>query len=853
MASSRLERLPALERTRQPSPVTKDTYRFNQFGGSVGGPIKRNKLFAFFSYETLRNNSWNVGTGWYATTSFMQNAAASGSVAKTLLSYPGEQPSYTSVITMTCSQVGLPATQCRDTSGGLDLGSPLKTGLGTSDATYGMTGTPYGIGSGFDGSPDAQFLQTTFPNDNTSNQYNGRLDYQATSKDMLAFTSYWVPLSQHTFNGPARVANSWNHSSMAESWAAIYTHTFSPTLINEARFGASGWNWNEFSENPQVPWGLPTANFWSMGSVGVQNFGAPGYSTFDQKTYIGRDVLTKVHGSHTLKMGTDISHSRFLDSAPWSARPSYDFRNLWEFANDDPYHENANFDPVTGEPTAAEKTLEFNVVGLFLQDDWKVKPNLTLNLGLRWEYFSPLTEANGNISNVLLGSGADPLTGISIRKGGDLYHTSKNNWGPQIGFAWSPSAPAFKNKLVLRGGFGVGYNLEQLAITSNGRFNPPFVVSLDLYGSNILYSASSDLHSYTGWPSNPAAIETFASSGLPTSGAPVSLTGFPNNFATTVTYRYSLDAQYDLGHSWAASLGYQGSQSRHLTIQDNINLLYGSGLNARVQSLDWYANEANGHFNALLAQVQHRFSRAFEIDMQYRYSRNIDEGSQDYFEDFYVWNLAHAAGPADFDVANNLKLMAIYTPTIFKGSQGWMEKVLGGWTLSGIVNAHSGFPWTPQYCNTGGNVGYPNSGFGCLYPATYAGGAGTNYSNSTFESPNGNFPQGALSYLTVPTWPTYGAPPEPAANVHRNMFRGPGYLGDDFTLAKAFGLPSMKVFGEGAKLNLQANFYNLFNKLNLTNVNTTISNDGVTSNPQFGQAQGALAGRIIELQAKFSF
>ena len=87
------------------------------------------------------------------------------------------------------------------------------------------------------------------------------------------------------------------------------------------------------------------------------------------------------------------------------------------------------------------------------------------------------------------------------------------------------------------------------------------------------------------------------------------------------------------------------------------------------------------------------------------------------------------------------------------------------------------------------------------------------------------------------------------------MFRGPRYLGNDFTLAKAFGLPKLKVLGEGARLNLQANIYNLFNKLNLKpdTVNKGISADGLTSNPQFGQAQNALAGRIIELQARFSF
>ena len=231
-----------------------------------------------------------------------------------------------------------------------------------------------------------------------------------------------------------------------------------------------------------------------------------------------------MHDSHSLKFGGDISLAQFRDEAPWSGRPSYEFHNLWDFANDAPFKESSNFDPVTGSPSSVRKDLRFRIYGFFAQDGWKVRPNLTVNLGLRWEYFSPLTEVNDNISNVLLEQGTDILNGIRIRKGGDLFSTSKNNWGPQVGFAWSPTSifgAGMNQRLVLRGGFGIGYNLQQLAITSNGRFNPPFVVSLDLYENNILYQVNSDINSFTGWPSNPAAIQTFdPNSGLPTTGAP---------------------------------------------------------------------------------------------------------------------------------------------------------------------------------------------------------------------------------------------------------------------------------------------------------------------------------------------
>ncbi|MGA8026084.1 MAG: carboxypeptidase-like regulatory domain-containing protein, partial [Bryobacteraceae bacterium] len=158
-----------------PSPVVRDDARFNQLGGSLGGPIWKNKLFAFFSYETLRNSSQTVSTGWFETPQFESTAGPSNSIARQFLSFPGVAPKVTQVISLTCAQAGLPSTQCQDVSGGLDLGSPLKTPLGASDPTFGQPGTPFGIGGGFDGVPDAMDVETVGPNIVIDKQYNGRM------------------------------------------------------------------------------------------------------------------------------------------------------------------------------------------------------------------------------------------------------------------------------------------------------------------------------------------------------------------------------------------------------------------------------------------------------------------------------------------------------------------------------------------------------------------------------------------------------------------------------------------------------------------------------------------------------
>jgi hypothetical protein len=281
-----------------PSADQRVSNRFNQFGGSLGGPIIKNHLFVFFSYETLRNNAQNTNNTWSETPQFL-GEAPTGSIANALLTFPGEGTSISHIIPMTCAQAGLPdpgscAPVGAGGSQGLDIGSPIAGALGTKDPTFGKAGTPFGIGGGLDGIPDLAFVQTINPTISTSTQYNGRVDWQATSKDLVAFSMYYVPNNAQFFNGNARAANLWNSDRLNESGAVLWDHTFSPTLINEARFNVTRWYFNELATNPQEPFGLPTDNINLFGNVpGSQiSYGAPGPGVFYQTTYNVRDTLT---------------------------------------------------------------------------------------------------------------------------------------------------------------------------------------------------------------------------------------------------------------------------------------------------------------------------------------------------------------------------------------------------------------------------------------------------------------------------------------------------------------------------------------------------------------------------------
>src|SRR6266436_2424462 len=279
--------------------VLRDGSRYNQFGGSVGGPIWKNKIFFFFAYETVRNpNSISTGDGWYETPAFAA-LAPSGSIAAKYLTFPGSGVVSTGINPSTCANAGLAeGVNCRTISGqGLNIGTPLTTGLGTQDMGWSSPTSP---GTGGDGKGGANNLgtvadiahyQTASANTSSKAQYNGRLDWDVTGKDHISFTIYYVPQSASFLNGGARAYNFFHHTQINEAYAAIWNHTFSSTFLNEARVNAAGWRWNEVGSNPQSPVGLPSDSIGNLGTIGAPNsFGPNVGSILNQWTYTFKDV-----------------------------------------------------------------------------------------------------------------------------------------------------------------------------------------------------------------------------------------------------------------------------------------------------------------------------------------------------------------------------------------------------------------------------------------------------------------------------------------------------------------------------------------------------------------------------------
>jgi Carboxypeptidase regulatory-like domain len=860
--------------------VNRDDNQFNQYGGSLGGPLWKDRIFAFFNWETSPSSSAVTAQGWYETSAFDTGAAATGSIASQYLSHPGEGVSARGIIQRSCASIGLTeGVNCNTTASGLDVGSPLKTGLGLQDLSYGGSNSAPGLGGGLDGVADMAYFTSVNPTNTSQMQYNGRVDADATHRDHLSFTIYWVPVSTTDFNGPIRSANLWHHSQINDAFAVIWNHTFSPTLLNEARANAAGWRWNEVGSNPQEPFGLPEANIDDIGNIApdgdFKNFGAPGPSNLNQWTYTYNDVLTKVAGRHNIKMGGELTRLYYLNNPVYAARPSFNFHNLWDFANDAPYFESGQFDSATGVPFANRQDDRVNVWGFFAQDDFKVLPNLTINVGLRWSYFGSFYSKENNLDVLRLGSGADALTGMNIRVGGSLYQPQKTNFGPQFGFAYQPTM--FQNKMVVRGGFGINYNQNEIAITANGNGNPPNAVNASFTcpypftdnpscaGNGILYQTATNINSIFGYAPNPATITTFGANNLPLTGT-TSVTGFPSRPKTISNYHFSLDVQYQLPYNTVASVQYQGSLSRHVLIQNNQNAIAaanGVALNPTVNFVDYYDNAGSGNFHSGIASLNHNFAHGFQAEALYTWAKAMDENSGPYSEDYYPFNTHAAYGRSDYNVQNAFKIFGLWQPTLFHGDHGWLEKAAGGWSLSGIWNVHTGFPWNPVY-NTVSNTYYQGSGYSQLRPVARLAGAGNSTDNSTYKSAvNPNFGGDGTKYFLAPTYVTGAVfpntSPAPAPGMFRNSLNSPGYNGLDASLTKAFGLPNMKILGENAKFEIRADTYNLLNKTNInaTSINTnlgTVNPDGTTSpNAAFGVAGSALASRTVQLQARFSF
>ena len=861
-----------------------------QFGGSIGGPLYfprfgeggpavfggRNKSFFFFSYEGLRNTQNEVGRGFVETPEYraLVQQIRPGGVTAQILAAQGIQPRTIGVFTPSCAVFDNNPARCRVVPGGLDIGSPTGS-LGQ----YVSLGNP--TGGGFDGIPDVQEIQFALPGFDRGNQYNVRLDFLRTTKDSLTLSTYVT--KQNNFNsdsgGRSRPIADLPFKPLNTSGTIIYRRIISATTLNEARFNGTRFAVDQQSDST-TNFGIPRLEVEGLPFDRIR-FGAdrsentPGMLA--QNIFELSDTLTKVIGNHGFKFGGVYRIEQDNGDTSGGSRPLYSFSGLFNLANDTPIFESINADPRTGDPADAQRYFSTNYYAFFVQDDWKVRPNFTLNLGLRYEYYQPLKEKDERLSNLFFGPNG--LVDSRVTVVDELYEPDRNNFAPRIGFAYSPRlrflglGSETGDSTVIRGGFGIAYNRIPVAPLANVRGNTPFFGRFGICcgtaptdfgspfaGGQILYALGSS-NSVTSYPRNPALGGGInPATGGPNSGS-VEIWGAPVDLPNPYVYTYSLEIQQELPAKLTGTIGYQGSAGHKLIRLVNQNFLYAN--NPAFFQVFFTTPDVNSNYNALNANLVRRFSQGVQIQANYRWSKSIDQLS--YEGPGFVTNQTFPQdnrterGPSDFDVRHYFNLSALYELPFFRTRNDFVGKVLGGFEITGILTARTGFPFTPV---VGGCTSTPGGPSLCpVRPQGYSGPTDLDTSDDAFIT-GSNFPGGGGPFFTVFDLPNNSVAPP---GIGRNSFRGPSYFNVDMSLVKHTRLGGF--LGESSDLELRANFFNVFNQLNLktfefgsdaTMIGFFNAGDAnvpgvLTSNPRFGIATEGLAGRVVELQARFRF
>jgi hypothetical protein len=874
------------------APTQRVAQHLNQYGGSIGGPIPlprfgegrppafrlaKDKAFFFFSYEALRSSNADTVNAFVETPEFRQlvQQARPGSIAARILNASGIQPRVTAVVPTTCGAAGFPSGNfpvCQVVAGGLDIGRPA--GAAGQYLPFSSLN-----GGGLDGIPDIQFVQLAVPTSSRGNQFNPRIDLNLTERDHLTFSSY---LSRFEGLGGDSAGRSRPMGDIRTEptnafGTATWTRTLTNSMVNEARVNATRFAFNEIESSSDTNFGIPRIEIENMPGDRLR-FGAPWAETtpaiFAENTFEFRDTLRWVRGSQAWSFGVEVRKEQDNNDLSGGSRPLYTFAGLFNFANDAPLFYQINADPRTGGPAESQRYFRTSTYAAFAQNDWKVRPNLTLNLGLRWEDFTPLTEKQGRLSNLVLGpTAATGLTAATLRLVDELYPADRNNFAPRLGFAWNPNmgdsfAGLFNdNRLVLRGGFGIAYNRVPIVLFANSRGNPPFLAryriccgtsaqdfSTPFAGGQILYALGAN-NSPFSYPANPALVLNFnPTTGIPTNAGgdkQVEVYGAPADVPTPYVYTYSLEGQYSLPGRLTAEVGYQGSAGRKLIRLVNQRFIYPNDPGSFFASGVFFPTpDTTSSYNALLARLTRRLGQGLQFDAHYRFAKSIDiisnEGPGSPTNPTFPLDVREERGPSDYDVRHHFVGSGLWELPIFRNRRDALGSVLGGWQLSGIVTAHTGFPWTPVT----GNCPSSNRPIVCpARPVAYFGGAGTDSSDDAFIT-GSNFAGGGTRYFSTLGATGQGSAAGLLPGVGRNSFRGPHYFNVDMSAAKRFGLG--RALGESTFLEVRANFFNVFNLLNLQNFGFATASTNITD-PNFGRAERGLAGRVIEFQGRLSF
>lgn len=803
-----------------------DPLRRNQFGGVFSGPIFKNKTFFMVNYEGLRTRQ--------ASTLYLSVPTAAQ-----------RQGNFTGGPTIYDPATLDPATNKRQPFPGNIIPQDRFGLIGISALKY--YPLPNTSGSA------AYDYVTSVAGINDGDQFHGRVDHQFNERDMLFGRFSW---STANTNSPGGLPYTGSLEDIEGVNLTVQeSHLFGPNMINEFR---TAWTfYNDLIGFPTVGQDVTRSEFGlrnlapASTAYGVPQMVVPGLSTIGsnmfqpqgprENIYNIADDFSWIHGRHNFKFGFDGRYYRPSQRVQQTPNGAFTFANQFTNQPGVPGTGSAVADLLLGDPNNVRATqfgqsngwvsLKYRYYGMYFQDEFRVSPKLTLNLGLRYEYQTPYNERYGDLALFDLSQTKFLLLGKDIS---GLNPPDRNNFAPRIGAAYS-----LNQKTVIRIGGGVFYGEPRGNEFGSFQLSPPFVLDTTIVSSALV----------------PDLVgRAFPAPNIRDASGNIIVTPNTNifsmqpNFRTNYTYQWTFNIQRQLGSGWLAEVGYVGNSAHRLTGRVLANQaspdidptrptpIASRRPNPNVGDVSYVASIDNSNYHGLEAKLNKRFGNGLSIIAAYTFSKAMGIGGNlfgDQSRQQDRRNRAQEYAPLDFNQTQRFTAAWIYELPFGKskpfgtGLSGVPGVLASGWSMQGIYTLHSGFPLSPA-SGTSVNVGRADA-------------------NRPNRVCNGNLPsdQRAISRW-FDTSCFVDHPFGVFGNSGNNILIGPGMNTVNLTAMKntRMGLGSREL----GTLQFRAEFFNALNHANFGDPGLTVNT------AQFGVIRSVrIPGRQVQLAVKILF